>query len=106
MAKDDMKSCLIDELKIKYQGFTRDIGQGYKRTTIIYQGSFKLCNDALNNEFFINDYSSEYGTIESVRMTQEDGPIWNIEVSYVIDTSGDNSSDSSIAGSESASRHI
>ncbi len=103
MAKDDMKSCLIDELKIKYQGFTRDIGQGYKRTTIIYQGSFKLCNDALNNEFFINNYSSEYGTIESVRMTQEDGPIWNIEVSYVIDTSGDNSSDSSIGtGTESA----
>lgn len=73
-------SC-FNQLQIKYRGVTREKSSDEFITTIIYQGSKEVCEEALKH-FRVNTTNKEYGNLESVRMTQDAGPFWNIEVHY------------------------
>lgn len=80
------QSC-FHELKIKYKGFSRDNTDSYTTTTIIYQGTRELCDEAFE-EIKTAGHHDEYGNIESVKLTQDEGPIWNLEVKYSISKHG------------------
>lgn len=79
-------SCL-EQLVIKYKGVTKEETSQNKITTIIYQGSRELCEEAMQ-ELKINTTDKEYGNLESLRMQQDEGPFWNVEVRYSIDLTG------------------
>jgi hypothetical protein len=79
-------SCFHD-LKIKYKGFNRDNTDSYTTTTIIYQGTRELCEEGFA-EIQTSGHHDQYGNIESVRLFQDEGPIWNLEVKYSISKHG------------------
>lgn len=79
---------VLEKLQVKYKGLQIDVNSQEKKTTITYQGSKDLCNEALQEIYQINVSDPTYGNIENVRMFCADGPIWNLEVTYSIDKSG------------------
>lgn len=86
MPSNDRISCL-EQLVIKYKGVTKETSSQERIVTIIYQGSRELCEEALK-ELKINTTDKEYGNLESMRMTQDEGPFWNLELRYSVDTTG------------------
>lgn len=76
-----MASCL-DELQIKYQGQTFEVSKDSTSTTIVYQGSKELCLEAQRTDLAGGMVNPDYGTITHSVVTQQDGPFWQIEVTY------------------------
>ena len=74
---------ITSNLTVKYRGVTKDISSDETVTTIIYQATKDICEQALTeDEYKINYSHPSYGNIDSIRLYQEDGPIWNLEVKY------------------------
>lgn len=86
MPTNNRISCL-EQLVIKYKGITKETNSGERIVTIIYQGSRELCEEAMT-ELKINTTDKEYGNLENMRMTQDEGPFWNLELRYSVDTTG------------------
>lgn len=83
MPVNEKISCL-EQLVVKYKGRTKEKVSGETTTTLIYQGSRELCEEAMK-ELHINSTDKEYGNLESMRMTQDAGPFWNLELKYSIE---------------------
>ena len=83
--EDDLLSCLKYGLKVKYQSFNQEKTASGMRTTFTLQGDFDHCDIAMNGTdgvdpiFRINHTHDVYGNLESMRMSQDAGPIWNID---------------------------
>ena len=71
----------LEQLQIRYQGRTVDANSNEIVTNITYIGSRELCENAMRNEL-APMMAGEFGTIESVRMSQDEGPHWLLEVRY------------------------
>lgn len=82
-----MDNSVFDSLQVKYKGFTKENSSEGTLTTVIYQGSKELCSRAMD-QLIVNSVSKGHGTIESVKMTQDEGPIWNLEVEYAVEAGG------------------
>ena len=94
---------VFEQLQEKYKGLTVEVSGEEKRTTITYQGSRELCEEAIQSTFKVNASDPIYGNIENIRMTNADGPIWTLEITYSIDTShGYNTSTGSTFGAKSS----
>lgn len=76
-------SCFV-KLQIKYKSVVKEVSGDEIVTTIIYQGTRELCEEAMQ-ELKVNTNNPENGNLESVRMTQDEGPIWNLELRYAIE---------------------
>lgn len=81
MPNNNEKISCLEQLVIKYKGVIKERSSDEFVTTIVYQGSRELCEEGLKH-FRVNTTDKEYGNIESVRMTQDEGPFWNLEVRY------------------------
>jgi hypothetical protein len=86
-------SC-FNQLQVKYKGRERENTDNELLTTIVYQGERSICEQAFE-EISTNSKDPEYGNIESVRLFQDEGPIWNIEIKYSIEKHGNGISNSS-----------
>lgn len=77
---------VLEQLQVKYKTREVDKGTDETRTTIVWQGSRHLCEQYM---FFHKpgEINSTYGTLDSVKMTQDDGPFWNVTTVWKIDTS-------------------
>lgn len=80
------QSC-FNQLQVKYKGRERENTDNETTTTIVYQGSREICEAAFE-EINTNERDPAFGNIESVRLYQDDGPIWNIEIKYAIEKHG------------------
>lgn len=78
-------SCL-NNIQVKYCGLTKNATTKDSKTTVIYQGKKSDC-EAFYNSHAFGDVDENYGSIESIRLYQEEGPFWNVEVTYSITTS-------------------
>ena len=74
---------ILHELTEKYKGTTVDDNNSMMTTTVTYQGSRELCERALEDHSLIE--RDELGYIDNVKMSQDEGPHWNLEVKYVIE---------------------
>ena len=83
---EPLVSC-FEKLQVKYKGFERENTDNEKTTTVIYQGSRELIEEAFT-EINTNSTDMNYVNIETVRMYQYEGPIWNLEISYAIEKHG------------------
>lgn len=83
---DEHVSCL-QKLQLKYKGLERENTDEETTTSIIYQGSKELVEEAFV-EMNTNGKDADYGNIETVRMYQDEGPFWNLEINYAIEKHG------------------
>lgn len=74
---------ILHELQIKYKGTTVTKTGNEERTVVVYQGSRELCEQALNDKSLVQN--DELGYIDSMKLTQDEGPHWNLEVTYVVE---------------------
>lgn len=87
--QDDGLSCLKYGLRVKYQQFQREQTASGVKTTIVLQGSYEACKKAMEGdgsgitpEFSINHSHPTYGNLESMRLNQDEGPLWALELVY------------------------
>lgn len=87
--EDDGLSCLKYGLRVKYQNFQRDQTASGIKTTIVLQGTYDACKkamegngDGIEPEFAINHSHPTYGNLEQMRLSQDEGPLWNLELIY------------------------
>ena len=78
-----MASCL-EQRQVKYKGFTQDKDSEQKTTTIVYQGSRTLVDEAFA-EMRIHSHNDEYGTLQKMQVRQAEGPFWELELTYEIE---------------------
>lgn len=74
---------------MKYQQFQREQTASGVKTTIVLQGTYDACKkamegngDGIEPEFGINHSHPTYGNLEQMRLSQDEGPIWNLELTY------------------------
>lgn len=77
---------VLEGLQLCYKTQSYERSQRQQRTVLVYQGSQEECMRAQTERFVINTSSPEYGTLESTRVFQDEGPFWRIEVIYTIDS--------------------
>lgn len=82
-----MSTSCLKELQVKYQSRQIEAGTSDIKSYITYQGSYELCSKAMK-ELQIGQVDSEFGALENIRMSQAEGPFWNIELVYTIETGG------------------
>ena len=90
--EDDGLSCLRYGLRVKYQSLAQDKTASGTKTTIVLQGTYDACKkaafgaDGIEPIFKINSSHQTYGTLEQMRLTQDEGPLWNLELTYSTET--------------------
>lgn len=73
-------SCLR-EIDVKYKGIEIDRDSNGEVTRIVYQSSRELCEQAMREDYFIGRVY-DYGLLETMKLTQDEGPFWNLELVF------------------------
>lgn len=79
---------VLQELQVKYKSREKTADSRGVETKVVYQGSKSLCEEAMDSQFMVNVIDAQLGSIEQVRLTQDEGPFWNLEVTYMIESPG------------------
>ena len=75
---------IFEQLHVKYKSRERDETSSEIKTTIVYMGSRDICEQALDSDFKVGQSYQDLGTLENVKFSQDEGPIWNLTCSYSI----------------------
>ena len=74
---------ILHEDSIKYKSRNVVKTGNEERTTVTFQGSREICERIMDDKSLVQN--DELGYIDSMRMYQDEGPHWNVEVTYVIE---------------------
>lgn len=77
---------ILEQIQIKYKSREVDKTHSQLKTSVTYQGSKELCEQFMeaNPPGTVN---AEFGTVEKLKLMQDEGPFWNVQVAYTINTS-------------------
>ena len=89
---------ILTELQVKYKSREKNVTSKSIDTKVVWQGSKELC-EAKMNELQIGYVDPEMGSVDNLKLSQDEGPFWNLEVNYQIEFP---EMDSHLGGGEAA----
>lgn len=78
---------ILEQLQVKYKSREYDKSTDSTKTVVTYQGSRELCEEYMSSHS-PGSVDPELGSLDSMKMTQDEGPFWNVTVTWLIDRQG------------------
>ena len=69
-------------IELKYKGFEQTRTDQSLNTQITFQSTQAKLMDAMSSTYKVGDNDQHYGRIDSLKLTQDAGPFWNLVVEY------------------------